>query len=50
VLEDCNINDESVMFCRSQCLEKFDYIGFAISSLLLKMTKTQRMKMCYMDK
>lgn len=44
VLEDGNIDDSSVQFCREWALERGDADGVALADLLLRMSKTQRKK------
>ena len=44
VLEDGNVEDHDVEFCKKQCLERNDEEGIVIVELLLKMSKTQRKK------
>jgi len=44
VLDDGNVEDHHVLFCKKQCIEKNDVEGVLLSNLLLEMSKTQRKK------
>jgi hypothetical protein len=44
VLDEGNVHTADVMYCLEKCYEKKDFDGLAIACLLLKMTKTQRLK------
>lgn len=48
VLEDGNINDGSVEYCKRYAIESGDTSGQLIADALLGMTKTQRQKICYL--
>jgi hypothetical protein len=45
VLEDGNIDDESVRFCLQWAIDKDDQDGIRLAGMLLTMTKTQRKKL-----
>jgi hypothetical protein len=45
VLDDGNVEDGSVRFCRDYALEHGDAIGYALANVLLRMSKTQRHKL-----
>lgn len=46
VLEDGNVKDSDVRFCISWARQENDADGLALAELLLKMSKTQRIKLC----
>ena len=46
VLDDKNVRDSDVQFCLVQCEEKEDLEGAELCSLLLRMSTTQRLKIC----
>ena len=45
VLDDCNVEDSSVKFCIEYAKEKGDKEGEELGMILLKMSKTQRLKL-----
>lgn len=45
VLEDQNVDDSHVEFCRKWAAERGDTEGVALAETLLRMTKTQRLKL-----
>jgi len=45
VLDDGNVEDHSVLFCYQYAIEKQDLEGADLALLLLKMSKTQRLKL-----
>ncbi len=45
VLDDGNVNDDSVKFCRQEAEKIGDSDGVALADLLLRMSKTQRRKL-----
>jgi hypothetical protein len=45
VLEDGNIDDDSVRFCLQWAIEKGDQDGIGLAGMLLTMTRTQRKKL-----
>jgi len=45
VLEDGNVNDSHVQFCLEQASRKGDNEGVDLAQLLMRMTKTQRLKL-----
>lgn len=50
VLDDNNIRDSDILWCREYALEEGDEDGVKLADLLLAMTKTQRNKitsLCY---
>ncbi len=44
VLDDGNIEDDHILYCLGKCKIYFDSDGMVICTLLLKMSKTQRLK------
>ena len=44
VLDDNNIQDSSVLFCKQYAAEQNDYDGELLADILLQMSKTQRLK------
>lgn len=50
VLEDGNTKTDDVRFCRVQAKERGDIDGVVLAELLLKMSRTQRKKLCMADK
>ena len=50
VLEDGNTGDAAIRYCLNQCLGSSDDAGIKIAWMLLSMSKTQRMRLCCMDK
>ena len=44
VLDDGNIEDSSIQFCREYAAERGDVDGIALCDLLIQMSKTQRSK------
>ena len=44
VLDDCNVKDGHVIFCKEQCIQRGDSDGLALCELLLRMSRTQRLK------
>lgn len=44
VLEDMNVNDADVEFCRNWAIEHSDPEGAELAEILLRMSKTQRSK------
>lgn len=46
VLSNLNISNEPVEFCKNQALKNNDTGGVKVADALLKLTKTQREKMC----
>lgn len=42
VLDDCNIDDDSIRFCRDWALGRGDDDGVRLADSLLQMTRTQR--------
>ena len=44
VLDDGNIGDSSIEFCKQYAQERNDIDGVAIANILLQMSKTQRKK------
>jgi hypothetical protein len=48
VLEDSNIDDDSVRFCRKYAEERGDSDGVALADILLRMSRTQRGKLAGM--
>lgn len=44
VLDDGNIQDESVIYCRNYALAQGDADGVVLADILLSMSKTQRLK------
>ncbi len=46
VLEDGNVKDSDVEFCLNEALKCNDKKGVELAKLLLKMSKTQRLKLC----
>ncbi len=47
VLEDGNVADHFVSWCRDYAIEQGDIEGAALAEILLKMTTTQRRKLPY---
>lgn len=45
VLEDNNVDDSDVEFCRQWAVERGDIEGVALAETLLRMSKTQRLKL-----
>lgn len=45
VLEDYNVNDKDVAFCRDEAMRAGDVFGRIIASLLLRMSRTQRLRL-----
>lgn len=45
VLDDNNVRDEDVAFCRQQAEEDGDEEGLALADILARMSKTQRLKL-----
>jgi hypothetical protein len=45
VLDDCNVDDADVRFCRDTAAERDDDDGVALADILLTMSKTQRLKL-----
>ena len=45
VLEDGNVSDSNVEFCREWAEEREDHDGVALAKLLLRMSRTQRRKL-----
>lgn len=46
VLSNDNILDSNIQFCLNQAEEKEDCEGVNLANLLLKLSKTQRLKIC----
>ncbi len=44
VLDDYNVDDDSVSFCMDHAADKGDDDGVALAGLLLRMSRTQRLK------
>lgn len=44
VLDDGNIDDDDILFCREYAVEQDDESGVELADLLLQMSKTQRKK------
>lgn len=45
VLDDGNVKDSDVLFCYHYALERDDQTGAHLASILLRMSKTQRLKL-----
>lgn len=45
VLDDGNVDDDSVIFSANHALEDGDLFGYALALMLLQMSKTQRKKL-----
>lgn len=45
VLEDGNVHDDHIKFCRNQCILNEDKDGIELCDLLLRMSWTQRTKL-----
>jgi len=45
VLEDNNASDDDVVWCIGRCVEDEDYEGIALARILLRMSRTQRLKL-----
>lgn len=45
VLDDGNVEDHSVSFCRTWALERQDYFGAALANILLRMSRSQRWRL-----
>ena len=46
VLDDDNIDDEHIQFCLDLCTSESDKDGIELCNKLLRMSKTQRRKVC----
>ena len=46
VLANKNIDNSHIKFCLAQAIEKEDVDGIHLAGILLKMSKTQRLKIC----
>lgn len=44
VLEDGNIDNDDVLFCKEYAIEQGDLFGIELADILLQMSKTQRKK------
>lgn len=45
VLDDGNIEDDHVRFCQQNAADKHDALGYALATILLAMSETQRRKL-----
>lgn len=45
VLEDGNVDDDSLEFCLRRCIERDDKLGINLARILLMMSMTQRLKL-----
>lgn len=50
VLDDGNVKNSDVEFCINKCREYNDLKGIVLCELLLRMSKTQRLKLGYLPK
>lgn len=48
VLANKNIKDDHLLYCASQCIRHGDHLGLWLCKRLLLLSKTQRLRLCYM--
>ncbi|HSC20140.1 MAG TPA: hypothetical protein VLC07_00245 [Solirubrobacterales bacterium] len=46
-LADQNVRDKDIAWCRERALQEGDDDGVALADQLLRMTKTQRLRVCH---
>jgi hypothetical protein len=47
VLDDTNIDNDSLVFCANYAHEHGDWDGVVLAGMMLQMSKTQRLRLCY---